>query len=278
MKRIFTFGCSFTSWVWPTWADILINDYKNKGLKGYNFGKCGAGNQYIFIKLMEAIKKFKINENDMVIICWTSLYREDRYVNKNWITPGNIYTQNIYNDDFVNSWADPVHYSLRDCAIISATNTILKNIGCKYIKISMSDLVQIDSAYPNMILDDVVNTTIFYGDSINMDTISIMNYLKLKVRTDDVIESRPKTYWDHDKIKKIQPEWHPTPAEHYDYLTNNILPLLKTELSPNTIRFINVWIEKFDKMKQPINLDKTGWELNHKELLFDPNRPIKRLV
>ena len=45
-KRIFTFGCSFTNYLWSTWANIL--GYEFREAEFYNFGKSGAGNQYIF--------------------------------------------------------------------------------------------------------------------------------------------------------------------------------------------------------------------------------------
>ena len=37
--RIFTFGCSFTQYHWPTWADILINENICNGGIGENWGR-----------------------------------------------------------------------------------------------------------------------------------------------------------------------------------------------------------------------------------------------
>ena len=44
MKRLFTFGCSVTEFIWPTWADILGREFDYYE----NWGRVGAGNLYIF--------------------------------------------------------------------------------------------------------------------------------------------------------------------------------------------------------------------------------------
>ena len=45
-KRLFVFGCSFTQYRWPTWADIIAKD--NPHLEYFNTANSGAGNLYIF--------------------------------------------------------------------------------------------------------------------------------------------------------------------------------------------------------------------------------------
>ena len=47
-KRFFAFGCSFTNYYWPTWADIIGQDsnfYEN-------WAQPGAGNHFIFNSIM----------------------------------------------------------------------------------------------------------------------------------------------------------------------------------------------------------------------------------
>ena len=70
--RLFTFGCSFTKYIWPTWADILGREYK----EFYNYGMSGGGNLFIFDSLIEAIAKHNINKDDTVIIIWTNVTRD----------------------------------------------------------------------------------------------------------------------------------------------------------------------------------------------------------
>ena len=49
--RIFAFGCSLSQYFYPTWADVAIYEYKQKGYHGENWSRSGAGNQYIFTRL-----------------------------------------------------------------------------------------------------------------------------------------------------------------------------------------------------------------------------------
>ena len=59
MSRLFTFGCSFTHWSWPTWADILGREFDEYE----NWGQRGGGNVFIFHSLIECYKKNKLNKN-----------------------------------------------------------------------------------------------------------------------------------------------------------------------------------------------------------------------
>ena len=44
MKRLITFGCSFTDYSWPTWADIIALD---REVEYENWAIGGGGNQQI---------------------------------------------------------------------------------------------------------------------------------------------------------------------------------------------------------------------------------------
>ena len=53
-KRHFTFGCSFTNYYWPSWADVIANAMPDAGY--VNTAKPGAGNSYIVAKLSQALR------------------------------------------------------------------------------------------------------------------------------------------------------------------------------------------------------------------------------
>ena len=128
MTRFFTFGCSFTNSKNPTWADIVARQYDHY----QNWGQAGAGNSFIFYSLMECNKRNTITQDDVVMIMWSSIGREDRYVDGEWLTPGSIYNQTDYDETFVNKFTDPTGYLLRDAAHLAGAKAILDNIGCKY--------------------------------------------------------------------------------------------------------------------------------------------------
>lgn len=128
MTRLFTFGCSFTNSIRPTWADIVARQYT----EFQNWGQAGAGNSFIFYSLIECNKRNQINKDDVVMIMWSSIGREDRYVNGEWLTPGSIYNQTDYDKNFVEKFTDPVGYLMRDVAHLAGAKRILDAIGCQY--------------------------------------------------------------------------------------------------------------------------------------------------
>lgn len=136
-NRLFAFGCSFTCYKWPTWADILGKTFDQY----FNYGRAGAGNQYIFNSIIEASLTHKIQSDDTVIVMWTSVTREDRYVNRKWITPGSIYHQTVYDKKFVKKFADVRGYVIRDLSLIHSIDAVLNSVGCSRYFLSMVDIL-----------------------------------------------------------------------------------------------------------------------------------------
>lgn len=128
MTRFFAFGCSFTNSIRPTWADIVAHEYT----EFQNWGQAGAGNSFIFYSLMECNKRNRITQDDVVMIMWSSIGREDRYVAGEWLTPGSIYNQTEYDENFVKKFTDPTGYLLRDAAHLASAKGLLDAIGCRY--------------------------------------------------------------------------------------------------------------------------------------------------
>jgi hypothetical protein len=83
VRRVFTFGCSFTGYAWMCWPEAIAYDLN---IPLYNYGRSGAGNQYIFNMLMQANNYYKFDENDLVIVSWTNVYRDDKFIKNNWVT------------------------------------------------------------------------------------------------------------------------------------------------------------------------------------------------
>ena len=65
-NRHFSFGCSFTNYYWPTWADLISHDMP--GTHYVNTAKPGAGNSYILAKLSQAMRYYNIGEGDLVSV------------------------------------------------------------------------------------------------------------------------------------------------------------------------------------------------------------------
>ena len=123
--RLVTLGCSFTRYRWATWADLLAQDMPNAEYT--NLGKCGAGNSYIQTMLSQAKRKMSLANKDLVVICWSTFYREDKWIDGQWRTPGNVFGRSdVFSDEYFKQHVDVQGMTMRDCAIIDTVTQSLK--------------------------------------------------------------------------------------------------------------------------------------------------------
>lgn len=127
-SRLFTFGCSYTQWRWPTWADILGREFDEY----QNWGLAGAGNQFVFHSIIEANQRNRFNPDDTVIIMWSTPDREDRYLRGKWLERGPVYGSPHYRPEWVKAYADDRWYAIRDLTCITAVKELLIKWGVKY--------------------------------------------------------------------------------------------------------------------------------------------------
>jgi hypothetical protein len=127
-KRFFAFGCSFTNYKWPTWADIVSQEFTEEN--SHNYGECGAGNYAIAHSVMEADSFHNLGPDDLVMVMFTNFHREDRYVKSKggWLYPGNIYSQGIYSPEWM-EYFDEDHALMRDLMLIKMLESFLKSKG-----------------------------------------------------------------------------------------------------------------------------------------------------
>lgn len=142
-KRLFTFGDSFTQYSYPTWADILGQEFDYYE----NWGRMAAGNHFIFNSVNECLIRNEVNQNDTFIIMWTNIYREDRYIDKQWQFSGNLLAENKFNLEFYDElfrskFMDRRGCLMRDLAMINATKTLLDHAQINYIFLSTVPITQ----------------------------------------------------------------------------------------------------------------------------------------
>jgi hypothetical protein len=248
MKRLFTFGCSFTGFRWPTWADILGREFDYYE----NWGTLGAGNQFIFNSLIECKTRHKFTPDDHIMIMWTNVAREDRYIDRQWINPGNFLTQSFYNKDYVKKVYCERGFLMRDLATITATIDLLKSWDIKYELMSMIPISNIDQ-YEVKKADNIEDILTLYKESINQIKPSVF-----EVVFNNDWWSRSSTFFNQEKIEQCyknntedkffsflndmkatsRPDPHPVPEEHLEYL-QKVLP--NYQISDNT----KSWIKNY---------------------------------
>jgi hypothetical protein len=232
-KRFFAFGCSFTNYAWPTWADILGRNY----IEYFNYGQYGSGNHYIFNALMEADQYHKISKDDLVIVQWSCSSREDRYKNEKWITTGGV--ANYYTDEELNKFFDFRGFVIRDLALIKAAKSFLDNVGCEYDFISMVPFVN-NNMYEDIFAAETEDVAEVYKDILSV----------IKPSYEEILGK-----YSHRRPKLLHgvqiDDNHPLPSEHYEYV-KQVLPHLLKE--PKDIA------DQLDKKLAEVwNSDYQGW-------------------
>lgn len=248
-KRLFAFGCSFTEYYWGgTWPEIVAFDLD---IDFYNYGKSGAGNQYISNMVSQADSFYKFNEDDLVIVAWTNVCREDKWVNRNWVTPGNIFTQGDYDKEYVKKWADPFGYLIRDLASIKFVESLLKNVGCQYHFISMCDIAQ------QFNQNDVMATYDPNFQDVHNRICELYRPQLDKIETSYFTKLWNGNVYGNKLVPDVEifgphfSDGHPTPKEHLKYLQETFDHTFKegtietVEYSTNRlIEFVKKWSNK----------------------------------
>jgi hypothetical protein len=139
MKRLFTFGCSFTNYIWPTYADQLAQDYDHYE----NWGILGTGNRAIVERLAECHSLRRFAPGDTVIVQWSSHLRHDYWnpnspyhrFHYNWKTCGNIMSQanrEIFTGDWARKFFHETGYVLHSLNAMVLALNLLENTGCTW--------------------------------------------------------------------------------------------------------------------------------------------------
>ena len=219
MSKMFAFGCSFTAYGWPTWADILGSEY------GYyeNWGHSGAGNQYIFNSLIEA--STHISKDDHVYIMWSTVVREDRWRGGKWHTPGSIYKQTIYDDGYV-KYVDPTGNFIRDCYLIRAARMVLENIGCKYTFMSMMPLDQFKEHPDQSFIDKM-------RDELKIRSTKRKYAYEFKVMKPSVFETVYSSNWDSRKKDLVSKQLMDASVEKWNTIKGSDWPTWKSMITMN---------------------------------------------
>jgi hypothetical protein len=236
MSRIFTFGCSFTEYRWPTWADIILY-----GNDGYNCGVTGGGFDSILYRLMEADRKFKLTSDDKVIIVFTTPLRWDIIVDCVWSTHGQVinspyakYENKLY------SLEGLIFKSFYNIKLI---DDFLKNKKINYVFGSVNDLYTDLGNYFEKI--DIIEET---NELINY----VKNNVEIKLLDFSKYTKSYETGWlPTKKYIDDNTEYHPRPITHYNWVNDILLKemdidikitkeqILEIELHIDSIEYVN---------------------------------------
>ena len=170
-RRLFTFGCSYTEYYWETWADIIGRDL---GIPYYNYGLSGCGNSLIAHRMLEADIEHGLSSDDLILVNWTSWWREDRVNPREyWLVRGHIFNNPHYSGEFIKRYWNTYNDTAKNAGAIISSNRAFPIVFQSHMTDyeiddyadalkSFSTLV---SALPEKHLFDVSNNSKFGGTS-----------------------------------------------------------------------------------------------------------------
>lgn len=234
-KRIFAFGCSYTRYYYPTWANIIASQY-SPDTQFINLGVSGGGNSLVLTRLSQADSKFKIQKNDLVLIMYPSFTREDRFVSEGyWHTPGNIFNSNnngAHPDavKFYKSHGCYLHYLIRDMSYIYMIESYLSKLECDKLTLISANFTDIENGIPNT------------SSSVLVEDVNQTRFQNLLETYDSLLRKFPISYHEYlykNYVALNKPtgvtlgnerDSHPTPLESIEYLKHIGLSLNQSAL------------------------------------------------
>ena len=147
MKRLFVFGCSYTAYSWPTWADLLSIHFD----RFENWGLAGIGNRGISERIAECNVKYKFGPEDTVIVQWSTHLRNDFFHQEGelkdrlpgWKTAGSIFNylnSPIYDRKWYKTFFDEEAYFMHSLNSITMTQQLLEHTGAKWLMTGVGDV------------------------------------------------------------------------------------------------------------------------------------------
>lgn len=241
--RYFLFGCSWTKYYWPSWADI-IKYATDKPV--YNWGRPGIGNVGIFCRLVECDLKYKFTERDAIIVQWTNWTREDRYIN-GWKAYGNVFNNPFYDDSFAKKY-----WSWDNDVIKNATTILTANKAYRInYQFNMLPYLTKEAGYEPDISDNGINLAEFYNQHLPN------------------LESWPISENSQFKGTCIDP--HPDIRNHLYFYNNYIKTKFPLELGSEETRLNRLFLRISQKLNKSMTYNETQDTVMRLVKQFDPN-------
>jgi hypothetical protein len=274
MKRLFVFGCSYTVYSWPSWADLLSCEYDQYE----NWGIAGIGNRGISERIIECHTKHKFTKDDTIIVQWSTHLRNDFFHQSGllkervpgWKTAGSLFNylnQSIYDRKWLETFFDEEAYFMHTLHYILLIQNLLENIGANWYMTSISDVRNLGTDFN--IVPSVYGETSIFTKIKEKFSNSKEKYFGYKVTPDLKIYNSP--IWEDRADRWIEPigtwivneytdpfyeftdnnetflDYHPKTSLHKEWLVNCLIP--KLNITPDIDRYNRI-CEQSDMLYQ----------------------------
>lgn len=276
MPNLFTFGCSYTKFKYPTYSDFLSPYFDNH----FNFGIPGIGNRGIFNTVVENVDY--ITEDDFVIIQWSSLLREDRiFENNEWKAGGVITNTPYYDEDWVSKYFNPIQQTKE---LISYLKTLIPLIESKTKNFRW--FYMLEPWESNLMGEPSEIHSIIEEKYKLLDNTNLLDYLKkISIQNSNFLGSiesflpnsprKPIFNFDSDSQTIIY-DGHPCPSDHYSF-SMHIIKSFELEIFDNFIvneknkEVANKWKLYVHDEEKMLETEKNFFEKNSKVIDYRTN-------
>lgn len=208
MKRLFVFGCSYTAYSWPGWADLLSMEFD----MFENWGLAGIGNRGIAERIAECNVKHTFGPDDTVIVQWSTHLRNDFFHQEGtltnrlpgWKTSGSIFNylnSPIYDDNWYKTFFDEEAYFMHTLNNITATQHLLESTGANWFMTSIGDVRELGTD---------LNYKIEYGETSIFTSLKAKlfgNSKKFGFEVSPGLEVYEEPIWGVHKDRWLAPIW-----------------------------------------------------------------------
>lgn len=271
-KRLFTFGCSYTRYQYPTWADFLGLEFE----KFENWGLPGIGCRAIFERIIECHARHNITKDDIVIVQWSTHLRHDFYTPApigdrkilNWKTWGSVFSeknQSLYDKKWLDTFFFEPAYIMHSLNFIYSSQMMLESTGCQWYMTSIGHW-----PFLSCDLDDITGST---EKKIHPITIE-KTFPELGFYLKPIWEDRkskwitpialaanevPNDWWWFKGAKDKEPwrEQHPSPKQYVYWLNKYLRPKINLADPPDEQQ---KWIDQLEIIKSNCKDDRDKME------------------
>lgn len=217
-NRLFTFGCSYTGYYWPTWADIIGTQFKQH----YNYGKAGCGNYFAISQLNEVNEIYNLTKDDTVLVMISSDNRADfiQWMGT-WTATGGIYADgnfDYFGKTFPEKIWSPLHGLHNTWICLKSMKLLLDSIGCDYRFYTAFDLDNDGYDFWEAMFDDVYDSSVVNYDSSVLLNDRISKLLSSIISLDSLIDKETPRYVFNDTITGDYFDGHPRVKEHLKWV------------------------------------------------------------
>lgn len=241
MSRLFTFGCSFTRFYWPTWAEIIAYELK---MPHQNWGVPGIGNVGMHSRLLECDLRNNFNEDDIILVVWSNWAREDFFnVKKSqnpitkWSASGG--TMHSYDKNFIDTYC-------------SVSNDLIKNSNAMISANKMFDI-----GFNGHIITPMINLHNDKALAFNDKEKEVAMFYEACIPNDGEFNrtTHPCSY-------AIKNEIHPDIISQLAYVNEYICPKLGISLSNKTIDVFTRMHDELSDFVQNVSTQITKFNYN----------------